>query len=254
MCQKELRHSFISHQMPAKTATTYRLGMPYRFLPNRRLIRVKLRQLDYAGPHQIAANKNHNRGYASGNARAQSRAKMKTESGTTISVWATTANIPSRPPLDKNARANVCVVGAGIAGMTTAYLLARAGKSVVVLDDGPIGGGMTGRTTAHLVTAFDDRYFQLERLHGEKGSRLAAESHAAAIDQIERIVREEKIDCEFERLDGYLFVPPGESKQILDRELKAAHRAGLTDIEMVGQAPIESYDTGKALRFPRQAQ
>jgi glycine/D-amino acid oxidase-like deaminating enzyme/nitrite reductase/ring-hydroxylating ferredoxin subunit len=123
-----------------------------------------------------------------------------------------------------------------------------------VLDDGPIGGGMTGRTTAHLVTALDDRYFELEKLHGEKGARLAAQSHAASIDQVETIVREEKIDCEFERLDGYLFVPPGDSKEILDRELEAAHRAGLTNLEIVERAPIESYDTGKALRFPRQAQ
>jgi len=113
---------------------------------------------------------------------------------------------------------------------------------------------MTGRTTAHLVTALDDRYFELERLHGEAGARLAAESHRASIDQVERIVREEKIDCEFERLDGYLFVPPGESKKILDRELEAAHRAGLTDLEIVERAPIKSYDTGPALRFPRQAQ
>ena len=179
---------------------------------------------------------------------------MQTESNGTTSIWAATTKIPSRPALSKDARANVCVVGAGIAGMTTAYLLARAGKSVIVLDDGPIGGGMTGRTTAHLVTALDDRYFELERLHGENGARLAAESHAAAIDCVEKIVREEKIDCEFERLDGYLFVPPGESKEILDRELTAVRRAGLTDIEMVERAPIESYDTGKALRFPRQAQ
>lgn len=179
---------------------------------------------------------------------------MKASSGTTLSIWAATAQTPSSPPLDKDERAHVCVVGAGIAGMTTAYLLARAGKSVVVLDDGPIGGGMTGRTTAHLVTALDDRYFELETLHGEKGARLAAQSHAASIDQVERIVTEEKIDCEFERLDGYLFVPPGESKEILDRELEAARRAGLTDLEIVERAPIESYDTGKALRFPRQAQ
>jgi glycine/D-amino acid oxidase-like deaminating enzyme/nitrite reductase/ring-hydroxylating ferredoxin subunit len=165
-----------------------------------------------------------------------------------------TETIPSRSPLKEDSRANVCVVGAGIAGLTTAYLLARAGKTVVVLDDGPIGGGMTQRTTAHLVTALDDRYFELERLHGATGARLAAESHAASIDLIESIVKEEKIDCEFERLDGYLFVPPGESKKILERELEAVHRAGLTDIEMVERAPIEPFDTGKALRFPRQAQ
>src|SRR3954447_13140558 len=120
---------------------------------------------------------------------------MEPTSGTTLSVWTATTAIPLRPKLEKDERANVCVVGAGIAGMTTAYLLTRAGKKVVVLDDGPIGGGMTGRTTAHLVTALDDRYFELENLHGEKGAQLAAQSHAAAINLVERIVSEEKIEC-----------------------------------------------------------
>ncbi|HXD32221.1 MAG TPA: FAD-dependent oxidoreductase [Pyrinomonadaceae bacterium] len=179
---------------------------------------------------------------------------MEPSSGKTLSIWAATVQIPSRPKLEQDTSANVCVVGAGIAGMTTAYLLAQAGKSVVVVDDGSIGGGMTGRTTAHLVTALDDRYFELEDMHGERGARLAAQSHAASIDEVERIVRAEKLDCEFERLDGYLFVPPNESKEILDRELEAAHRAGLTDLEIVERVPFESYDSGKALRFPNQAQ
>ena len=52
---------------------------------------------------------------------------------------------------------DVCIIGAGIAGMSTAYLLAREGKAVVVLDDGPIGGGMTARTTAHLTNALDGK-------------------------------------------------------------------------------------------------
>lgn len=172
----------------------------------------------------------------------------------TLSVWMDTAAIPLETPLTQRVSADVCIVGAGIAGITTAYLLAREGKSVVVIDDGPIGGGMTGRTTAHLVNALDDRYFELERLHGEDGARLAAESHTAAIDKVEQIVNEEKIACEFERLDGYLFVPPRESKKILDDELAAVHRAGLVDIEKVDRVPWDSYDTGAALRFPRQAQ
>src|SRR5687767_8577912 len=172
----------------------------------------------------------------------------------TQSVWMDTAEIPLETPLTERVTADVCVVGAGIAGMTTAYLLAREGKAVVVLDDGPIGGGMTGRTTAHLVNALDDRYFELERLHGEDGARLAAESHTAAINAVEAIVEQEGIKCEFERLDGYLFVPPRESKTILDDELKAAHRAGLTEIEKVERVPWDTYDTGAALRFPRQAQ
>lgn len=165
-----------------------------------------------------------------------------------------TATLPSFSSLTKSEHANVCIVGAGISGLTTAYLLGRAGRSVIVLDDGPIVSGETERTTAHLVTALDDRYFELEWLHGEKGARLAAESHAAAIDQIERIVLEEKIACDFERVDGYLFVPTGESTDVLERELAATHRVGLTDTELSAKAPLVSFDTGPALRFPRQAQ
>lgn len=179
---------------------------------------------------------------------------MDSNSGQTISIWMATAEEPESAPLTENIHTEVCIVGAGIAGMTTAYLLARAGKAVIVLDDGHIGGGMTERTTAHLCNAIDDRYFEIEHLHGEKGAKLAAESHTAAIDRIEAIVLEEGIACEFERLDGYLFVPPNDPKDVLQRELKAAHRAGLTDVEHVERAPIDSFDTGMCLRFPRQAQ
>jgi len=165
-----------------------------------------------------------------------------------------TAELPLETTLTEKVSAEVCIVGAGIAGLTTAYFLSREGKSVVVLDDGPIGGGMTQRTTAHLVNALDDRYFELERLHGEEGARLAAESHTAAISAIETIVEQEAINCEFERLDGYLFVSPRDSKKVLDEELAAVHRAGLTDIEKVERVPWDFYETGPALRFPRQAQ
>jgi glycine/D-amino acid oxidase-like deaminating enzyme/nitrite reductase/ring-hydroxylating ferredoxin subunit len=179
---------------------------------------------------------------------------MDSESGQTTSIWMATGDRETLSPLSEDTRADVCVVGAGIAGMTTAYLLAREGKSVVVLDDGPIGGGMTERTTAHISNAIDDRYIEIERMHGDEGARIAAASHTAAIDRIEEIVEREKIDCGFERVDGYLFVPPGESKQVLEDELKAAHRAGLEEVEQVARAPIESFDTGACLRFPRQAQ
>jgi len=162
--------------------------------------------------------------------------------------------MPSRPALDKDITADVCVVGAGIAGLTTAYLLAEEGRSVVVLDDGPIGGGETSRTTAQLVNALDDRYFEMESMHGEKGARLAAESHTAAIDRVEAIIAREKIECDFERLDGYLFVPPGESTDVIDKELAATHRAGLMGVERIERAPLERFNTGASLRFPRQAQ
>ena len=67
----------------------------------------------------------------------------------------------------------------------------------MLLEDGFIGSGETGDTTAHLSNALDDRYYELERLHGRAGSRLAAESHTAAIDAIEAIIQAENIQCDF---------------------------------------------------------
>lgn len=168
-------------------------------------------------------------------------------------VWESTAQIPAHSPLTSDTTADVCIVGAGIAGLTTAYLLTQVGKSVVVLDDGRIGSGMTAVTTAHLANALDDRYFHLEHLHGERGARLVAESHTAAIDRIDAIVARERIACDFTRLDGYLFCAPGHGEEELDRELAAAHRAGLNNVARISRAPTP-WDAGACLRFPNQGQ
>ena len=172
----------------------------------------------------------------------------------TTSVWMQTAERPTCPTLAADVQADVCVVGAGIAGLTTAYLLLKEGRTVVVLDDGPIGGGQTERTTAHLSNAIDDRYQQIEDLHGREGARLAAESHTAAIDQVEKIITAEQIECEFERLDGYLIASAGEKTDHIEYELQAAHRAGLSQVEMVPRCPWDAFDSGACLRFPRQGQ
>jgi glycine/D-amino acid oxidase-like deaminating enzyme/nitrite reductase/ring-hydroxylating ferredoxin subunit len=171
------------------------------------------------------------------------------------SFWERTAQSIATAPLDRSVTTDVVIVGAGIAGMMTAYQLGREGRKVVVLDDGPIGSGMTCRTTAHLVNALDDRFYDIESFHGAEGARLAAESHTAAIDQYEKIAAEEGIDCDFERVDGYLCTPPGGSIDLLDEELAAVHRAGLSGVERVNRVPLVSgFDTGPALRFPRQGQ
>ena len=179
---------------------------------------------------------------------------MKDDSQASTSIWMATSNTPSQSRLKESIRTDVCIVGAGIAGLTTAYLLGREGRSVVVLDDGVIGGGMTGRTTAHLTNAFDDRYVEIEKLHGGEASRLTAESHTAAIEKINEIVSLESIDCEFEWLDGFLFGTTPDDVQLLEDELAATHRAGLGGVEKVARAPLKSFDTGMALRSPRQAQ
>jgi glycine/D-amino acid oxidase-like deaminating enzyme/nitrite reductase/ring-hydroxylating ferredoxin subunit len=158
------------------------------------------------------------------------------------------------PALDSDHQADVCIIGAGISGLSTAYALAREGRSVIVLDDGDIGAGMTERTTAHLANAIDDRYVEIERRHGEHGARVLADSHTAAIDRIEQITIEEDIDCDFERLDGFLFADPGAPHDLLARELAAAHRAGLTQVEELELQPLGAIFLDRALRFPRQGQ
>lgn len=202
---------------------------------------------------------------------------MDASSGNTTSLWHDTVGSLARSSLTDDARADVCVVGAGIAGMMTAYLLAREGQNVIVLDDGPIGGGETGRTTAHLSDALDDRYTRLESVHGRDGAVEAAASHRAAIELIASIVDKEAIDCDFAWVDGYLFAavetssPVGTSSPVdatqatsqqtagiedLRRELEAARRAGVTVSETTAP-PYSPFADGSqgvtALRFERQA-
>jgi len=176
-------------------------------------------------------------------------------SGATQPTWFATAEaLPTFSPLRENLTVDVVVVGAGIAGLTTAYLLSKEGKRVAVLEDGNIASGETGRTTAHLSNALDDRYTSLEQLFGQDGARLAAESHSTAIDQIEKIVAEEQISCDFSRLNGYLFLPQNGTHQELLDERDAAHRAGLTGVEWLPDAGATGFQTGECLRFPNQGQ
>ena len=178
---------------------------------------------------------------------------MKSPDGSTTPSWYDTAKAPRYAPPPQNLRVDVCVVGAGIAGLTTAYLLAKEGKSVVVLDEGDVGSGQTGRTSAHLASAIDDRFIEVQKIHGPDGSKLAYESHATAIDRIEQIVAEEKIDCDFKRIDGYLFSVPSDPPDLLDRELEAAIRAGFKDVRKYERIVLCDHETGPCLCFPRQA-
>jgi glycine/D-amino acid oxidase-like deaminating enzyme len=144
------------------------------------------------------------------------------------SLWAATAPALRAQALQKDAKADVCVVGAGIAGLTTGYLLTLEGKPVIVIDKNSAGQGETINTTAHLSSEIDASYREISRLHGEKGARLAAESHTEAISKIESIVGAEAIKCDFARVDGYLFLGSSDSESTLDDELQAAESAGVS--------------------------
>lgn len=174
-------------------------------------------------------------------------------SGSNISYWIDTVEPLITNPLDKNIETETVIVGGGIAGLSVAYCLSKAGRKVVVIDDGFIGSGETGRTTAHLVNALDDRYSEIEKVLGEDHSRLAAESHTRAIDFVEKLIGEENIDCEFKRTDGYLFLHPSDKVKTLTDELKATHRAGIIT-ELLDDVPGIASAKGPCLRFPGQAQ
>ncbi len=173
------------------------------------------------------------------------------------SVWMTEPLFVA-PPLVTDERADVCVVGAGIAGILTAEALRRAGLDVVVLDRGPVAGGETGRSTAHATSALDDRLYQLERIHGQRDAALAVQSHAAAVDHLESLAGELSLECGFRRLDGYLVVNPrhaGRGDELLRTELDACRRAGLADARLVDGLPRGwPRAWGRAARFPNQAQ
>lgn len=177
---------------------------------------------------------------------------MKDHAGTSVPLWTRKTTTPLGPRLTGDLETDVCVVGAGIAGLTTAYLLQREGRSVTLIDEGRPSSGQTARTTAHLSNAIDDRIHHVESIHGTEGARLAVQSHAEAISTIERLCLEERIDADFRRVDGWLFLGANDGPSLLEEEYGAALRAGLNDVQLEKSAPLGDFATGMALRFPRQ--
>src|SRR5688500_9649181 len=139
-------------------------------------------------------------------------------SGSHKTFWLESSPQPAYEPLKENLQADVVIVGGGLGGVSVAYCLAKAGKKVILVEDGLIGSGETGRTTAHLVSALDDRFYDLERIFGEEDTKLIAESHRMAIDFVEQTVQKENIDCGFERVNGFLFLHPSDKPESLEKD------------------------------------
>jgi glycine/D-amino acid oxidase-like deaminating enzyme/nitrite reductase/ring-hydroxylating ferredoxin subunit len=107
-------------------------------------------------------------------------------------------------PLTENIETDICIVGAGISGISLAYELVKRGKEVVLLEARDVLAGETGRTSGHLSNALDDLYQNIAKKHGDDGAKLAAESHGWAIDRVGEIAKELGIDSEYRQLPAYM--------------------------------------------------
>ena len=170
----------------------------------------------------------------------------------TESIWSAEQSHEASIRLAGNVNYDTCIVGAGIAGLTTAYLLAKEGQRVIVVDAKPeIASGESEYTTAHLAWYADDRFTRLAEVRGDDVAKVAAASHRAAIGLIGEICRAEKIECDYERVDGFLFAGANGS-EILDEEAKTMARLGLPFVRgTVGFGAAELVDS---LRFPDHGQ
>jgi glycine/D-amino acid oxidase-like deaminating enzyme len=168
------------------------------------------------------------------------------------SLWMDVPVAPGARQLERNQSCDTVVIGSGIAGISTAYELAMKGQTVVVIDRGAIAGGITARTSAHLAPLCDESTSEMIKLRGEDISRAFCESQAAAVDRIEEIQKNEGIECDFRRLDGYLFQALNTDSQIIDDELDAVRKVGAPVDRLVGVKALAGCGQQHALRYPRQ--
>ena len=171
----------------------------------------------------------------------------------TTPYWTDTASIPVFPKLQRDQRADVVIVGGGITGLTAAYLLTKAGKSVALVERDRCAQVDTGHTTAHLTMVTDERLTDLVAHFGRDHAQAVWDAGLAAIGQIDAIRREHQIECSFTWVDGYLHAPrdadPRNEAERLQKEAALASDLGF-DAAFVDDVPLM---TGPGIRFDGQA-
>jgi glycine/D-amino acid oxidase-like deaminating enzyme/nitrite reductase/ring-hydroxylating ferredoxin subunit len=166
------------------------------------------------------------------------------------SVWLQTApSAPVRPRLTGDIEADVCVVGGGLAGITTALLLHEAGLHVVVVEAGRVGHGVTGHTTAKVTSQHGLKYAQLRERHGAAAAQVYGAANQDALRWIADRVERDGIDCDFRRRPAFVYA---DDRDRIDAETYAALEAGLPAAR-VESTPLP-YAVGAALRFDDQAE
>ena len=177
---------------------------------------------------------------------------MPNLSGKHISYWIDSTPTANFPPLSNNLSVDVAIVGAGIAGITAATLLKRAGKTVVVIDSHQISTGVSGHTTAKLTSLHQLIYADLIKNHGEEKAQIYANSNQAAIEFVAKTVIEEQIDCDFSRQSAYTFAETEDNLQKIEKELEAALKLGLP-ASFVRETSLP-FSIAGAVKFDNQAQ
>ncbi len=168
------------------------------------------------------------------------------------SLWIASTPQTSYDALHDGLEVDVAVVGGGIAGITAAFLLKRAGKSVAVVDAKRILHGATGYTTAKVTAAHSTVYATLAKKFGEEGARIYAAANEAALEFIAGVVDELRIECEFERKPNYVYCESPDERRRVEREVASARAAGLA-AELVEETPLP-YPVECAFRLENQAQ
>ncbi|HZZ20657.1 MAG TPA: FAD-dependent oxidoreductase [Opitutaceae bacterium] len=170
-----------------------------------------------------------------------------------MSTWFDTSSLPRFPKPDRDVSVDVVIVGAGITGLTAAYLLKKAGKKVAVIERERCGYVDTGNTTAHLTRVTDLRLHQIRSRFGAPAAKAVWDAGGAAIDQIVSIVRAEEINCDFRWVPGYLHAPLGNKdaseERALSKEAKCAEALGISALLMDA---VPHFNTA-GIRFSNQA-
>ncbi|GAA4878079.1 FAD-dependent oxidoreductase [Kitasatospora terrestris] len=146
------------------------------------------------------------------------------------SYWMATAPGPEYPRLTESLEVDAVVVGGGVAGLCTAGELARAGCRVALVEADRIASGVTGHTTAKLSALHGLRYARLAREQGTDRARWYAQSQQEAVEHVVRTAAELGVDCQLERVPGYVYTETEDALEDVRAEARAAADAGLAAV------------------------